>query len=264
VPAAAEPLRLAASHQQLATKSNPNGTATVKLAITLTNTGSVAAEDVRLILLKGPGLPVVPGRNVLAVGALAPGQTVTLTWPITVLAPVAATRVPLIVIHAEGIAAGGTMPVSTGVLSRAGNNPRAKANSARSASEPVAADAAGNAGNGTERVSVDSAGNQGNLPSYSTAISANGRFIAFYSYADNLVAGDTNGETDIFVHDRKTGATERVSVDSAGNQGNNFSGGSAISANGRFVAFWSDADNLVPGDTNGQTDAFVHDRKTGE
>jgi Tol biopolymer transport system component len=268
VPAAAEPLRLAASHQQLATKSNPNGTGTVKLAITLTNTGSVAAEDVRLILLKGPGLPVVPGRNVLAVGALAPGQTVTLTWPITVLAPVAATRVPLIVIHAEGIAAGATMPVSTGVLSRAGNNPRAKANSAGSASEPVAAGAAANAGNGTERVSVDSAGNQGNLPSYSTAISADGRFVAFASDADNLVPGDTNGQTDIFVHDRKTGATERVSIDSAGNQGNLPSFDPAISANGRFVAFRSDADNLVPGDTNGGgppfgADVFVHDRRTG-
>jgi archaellum component FlaF (FlaF/FlaG flagellin family) len=116
----------------------------------------------------------------------------------------------------------------------------------------------------TERVSVDSAGNQGNNGSGGSAITANGRYVAFSSDADNLVPGDTNGETDAFVHDRRTGATERVSIDSAGNQGNNFSGGSAISANGRFVAFWSDADNLVPGDTNGQTDAFVHDRKTGE
>jgi Tol biopolymer transport system component len=113
------------------------------------------------------------------------------------------------------------------------------------------------------RVSVDSAGNQANNGSLAPAISANGRFVAFGSLADNLVPGDTKGQTDIFVHDRKTGATTRVSVGSAGNQGNNGSGGSAITANGRYVAFSSDADNLVPGDTNGETDAFVHDRRTG-
>ena len=66
-----------------------------------------------------------------------------------------------------------------------------------------------------------SAGNQGNSLSYDPEISADGRFVAFVSYADNLVSGDTNNSNDIFVHDRKTGATERVSVDSAGNQGNN-------------------------------------------
>jgi Tol biopolymer transport system component len=133
----------------------------------------------------------------------------------------------------------------------------------------------------TERVSVDSAGNQGNGDTYGPAISANGRFVAFWSDADNLVPGDTNrcgdeyyGDDgyyveenrscyDIFVHDRKTGATERVSVDSAGNQGNGDTYGPAISADGRFVAFDSRADNLVPGDTGGQSDVFVHDRKTG-
>ena len=100
------------------------------------------------------------------------------------------------------------------------------------------------------------------LGDYYTEISADGRFVAFYSDAGNLVAGDTNESGDIFVHDRKTGATERVSVDSAGNQGN---GGSAadpaISPNGRFVAFWSIANNLVPGDRNRDFDVFVHDRK---
>src|SRR5205823_7255077 len=72
----------------------------------------------------------------------------------------------------------------------------------------------------TERVSVDSAGNEGNGGSGGTAISADGRFVAFSSYATNLVAGDTNGVADVFVHDRQTGTTERVSVDSAGTQGN--------------------------------------------
>src|SRR5207247_1588614 len=119
----------------------------------------------------------------------------------------------------------------------------------------------------TERVSVDSAGHEGNGYSQQPAISADGRFVAFTSDATNLVPGDTNGVTDVFVHDRQTGTTERVSVDSAGNQGDRRSGNSlsrpAISAGGRFVAFASDATTLVPGDTNGDVDVFVHDRETG-
>jgi Tol biopolymer transport system component len=114
----------------------------------------------------------------------------------------------------------------------------------------------------TERISVDSAGNQGNNDSLEPAISADGRFVAFLSGADNLVSGDTNGNLDIFVHDRETDVTERVSVDSVGNQGNNHSLEPAISADGRFVAFRSYANNLVPGDTNSTADVFVHDRKT--
>jgi hypothetical protein len=86
----------------------------------------------------------------------------------------------------------------------------------------------------------------------------------FVSWADNLVPGDTNGVWDVFVHDRETGTTERVSVDNAGNQGNRSSGDlgdrPAITADGRYVAFESSATNLVPGDTNGFEDVFVHDR----
>ncbi|MDO8614531.1 MAG: hypothetical protein Q7T33_02190 [Dehalococcoidia bacterium] len=117
----------------------------------------------------------------------------------------------------------------------------------------------------TERVSVDSAGNQGNDRSYGPDISADGRYVVFYSFATNLVPGDTNGKYDVFVHDRQTGATERVSVDSAGNQGDE-SGGSynpAISADGRYVAFDSGASNLAPGDITVRFDVFVHDRQTG-
>jgi Tol biopolymer transport system component len=116
----------------------------------------------------------------------------------------------------------------------------------------------------TERVNVDSAGNQGDGgDSQGAAISADGRFVAFQSGATNLVPGDTNGNFDVFVHDRQTGATELVSVDSAGNQGGGHSYGAAISADGRYVAFESEASNLVPGDTNGSNDVFVHDRQTG-
>ena len=93
---------------------------------------------------------------------------------------------------------------------------------------------------------------QGNGPSLSSAISPGGRFIAFVSWASNLVPGDTNDTYDIFVHDRQTGTTERVSVSSGSAQGNSNSIDPAISAGGRFVAFLSEATNLVPGDTNEQ------------
>ncbi|PYO01130.1 MAG: hypothetical protein DMD89_06350 [Candidatus Rokuibacteriota bacterium] len=107
----------------------------------------------------------------------------------------------------------------------------------------------------------------------SVAISADGRFVAFSSAATNLVAGDTNWAkdmygfdnpaADVFVHDRVTRTTERVSVDSFANQADGgHSSNPAISANGRFVAFESVASNLVPGDTNGANDVFVHDRRS--
>jgi Tol biopolymer transport system component len=116
----------------------------------------------------------------------------------------------------------------------------------------------------TERVSVASDGAQGNMGSWSTSISADGRYVAFDSVADNLVVGDTNGYNDIFVHDRVTGETTRVSVASDGIQGNYYSINPSISANGRYVAFDSNASTLVLGDTNGCSDVFEHDRVTGE
>jgi hypothetical protein len=116
----------------------------------------------------------------------------------------------------------------------------------------------------TTRVSVDSTGVQGNYGGEYPSISADGRYVVFRSYATNLVPGDTNGRCDIFDHDRQTGQTTRVSVDSAGVQGNYGSYYSSISADGRYVAFISDASNLVPGDTNDWSDVFVHDRQTGE
>ncbi len=115
----------------------------------------------------------------------------------------------------------------------------------------------------TSRVSVSSDGSEGNNRSHSSVISAGGRYVAFTSSASNLVAGDTNGQDDVFVHDRLTGTTTRVSVSSDGQQGNRTSRTQSISANGRFVGFYSVADNLVEGDINRGGDAFVHDRHTG-
>lgn len=115
----------------------------------------------------------------------------------------------------------------------------------------------------TTRVSIASDGTEGNGGSSFAAISADGRFVAFQSVATNLVVEDTNGQDDIFVHDRQTGETTRVSVASNGQQASGYSYFPAISANGRFIAFESFASNLVVGDTNGTFDIFVHDRETG-
>jgi len=114
----------------------------------------------------------------------------------------------------------------------------------------------------TERVSVSSTGQQGNADSVGGSLSADGRFVAFYSGASNLVPGDTNW-SDIFVRDRLSGTTQRVSVSNAGEQANSSSLYASISADGRCVAFVSEASNLVPGDTNGRLDIFVRDRLTG-
>ena len=115
----------------------------------------------------------------------------------------------------------------------------------------------------TKRVTLGQAGVQGNGPSKVMAISADGRFVAFRSEANNLVPGDTNGFEDAFVRDRQTNLTTRVSVGAAGTQGDGNSYPTAISADGRYVAFHSAASNLVNGDHNGYPDAFVRDRVAG-
>jgi cysteine-rich repeat protein len=115
----------------------------------------------------------------------------------------------------------------------------------------------------TVRVSVATDGAQANGPSFAPRLSADGLMVVFHSQATNLVAGDTNGASDVFVHDIATGATERVSVGSMGEQGNFASTAGTLSSDGRYVAFNSDATNLVADDTNAVTDVFVHDRVTG-
>jgi Tol biopolymer transport system component len=115
----------------------------------------------------------------------------------------------------------------------------------------------------TERVSVSGSGGEANGDSINPAISSDSRFVAFESAATNLVAGDTNGRRDIFVHDRQTGATERVSIATGGAEANGDSFKPSINSDGRFVAFESIATNLVDGDSNGRRDIFVRDRQTG-
>lgn len=115
----------------------------------------------------------------------------------------------------------------------------------------------------TSRISVDSSGVEGDWFSGNPAISADGRYVAFESASKNLVANDTNNRLDVFLHDRDTGITSRVSVDSAGQEGNDGSYAPVMSGDARYLAFYSQATNLVPDDTNNQTDAFVHDRLTG-
>ncbi|NQU50715.1 MAG: PD40 domain-containing protein [Planctomycetes bacterium] len=116
----------------------------------------------------------------------------------------------------------------------------------------------------TEMISVSSTGLQANADCLDAVISADGRFVSFYSEASNLVTGDSNGVADVFVHDRQTGMTERVSVDSNNQQANAQSSAAQMSADGRFIVFQSLANNLIPADTNPSEDIFLRDRLTGQ
>lgn len=100
--------------------------------------------------------------------------------------------------------------------------------------------------------------------SNATVTSANGRYVAFQSAATNLVSGDTNSVTDVFIYDRESNSVSLISKSSAGLIGNGMSFDPSVSADGRYVMFASDASNLVVGDTNNRSDSFVHDRNTGE
>ena len=111
-----------------------------------------------------------------------------------------------------------------------------------------------------ERASIDSTGSEANAATRVASISSNGRYVAFVSYADNLVAGDHNGWADVFVRDRQLGLTERVSVGPRGEEATLFSDDPSISADGRYVVFSSPAPNLAPDDSNGYSDIFIRDR----
>ncbi len=116
--------------------------------------------------------------------------------------------------------------------------------------------------NTTVRVSVDTAGGDPDNVSMNASISADGRYVAFDSWATDLVLGDGNGMGDVFVRDLQTNTTTRVSVDTAGGDPDSWSMNPSISADGRYVAFGSNATDLVAGDGNGTLDIFVRDLQT--
>lgn len=114
----------------------------------------------------------------------------------------------------------------------------------------------------SERISVPAGGGWADGPSFRPAISNGGRYVAFDSYATNMVADDQSGGFDVFVRDRDMKTTQRISTGVGGDEPDGESTGAAISANGRFVVFESGADNLVGDDGNGFVDVFLYDRKT--
>jgi Tol biopolymer transport system component len=200
--------------------------------------------------------------------------------PVLVAAAVAASAVPA---AAEGPAGGSTERVSVSTEGRQGNKisgrftaPDISADGRVVAFDSEATNLVAEDTNGevdvfahdrtagwTKLVSVSSDEVQGNAFSDAPSVDADGTLVAFHSAADNLVPGDDNGSLDVFVRDLAQGTTERISVSRNGRDTTSQSFFPDISPNGRWVAFVSDAHNLVLGDTNHVTDAFVRDRMTG-
>lgn len=116
----------------------------------------------------------------------------------------------------------------------------------------------------TELISRSTSGGAANFESQRPSLSADGRYVAFESWADDLVDEDTNSYSDVFVVDRQTGAVELISVNNEGAQANDVNGGTVLSDDGRYVAFSSRADNLSSSDNNQLFDVYVHDRRGAE
>ncbi|MCU1427473.1 MAG: domain protein beta Propeller, partial [Actinomycetia bacterium] len=148
----------------------------------------------------------------------------------------------------------GFAPVLPVLLVTAGITPMAAAHAVAATAPPVS---------GPTRASVASGGGDADGVSDQTALSGNGRYVAFRSDATNLVAGDTNGVGDVFVRDLRRNTTTLVSVGRHRAPADGASSEPAISRNGQFVAFTSEATNLVRNDTNGVADVFVRDLQTG-
>ncbi len=111
--------------------------------------------------------------------------------------------------------------------------------------------------NTTTRVSISTGGSEGDIRSFPYGISADGGYVLFYSEATNLVTGDTNAVGDVFIRDTQLNTTTRVSVSTAGVEGNGYSGTGGISPDGQTIVFLSSATNIVVGDTNGFDDLFL-------
>jgi Tol biopolymer transport system component len=116
----------------------------------------------------------------------------------------------------------------------------------------------------TSLVSASTSGQRGDDGSFSPQVSADGRYIVFISLASNLVDKDTNGWFDVFIRDRRAGTTSLADVSTSGVQGDGGSFGPAISADGRYVTFYSDSTNLVPGGApEGGSQIYLRNRSTG-
>lgn len=115
----------------------------------------------------------------------------------------------------------------------------------------------------TTRVSVPTGGGQARGSSHSPSLSADGRYVVFSSTAGNLVPGDTNGASDVFLRDRVAGTTVRVSVGAGGSQPALGASRGSLNTDGNFVVFVSKSADLVQGDTNGVSDVFVRDLSSG-
>lgn len=113
----------------------------------------------------------------------------------------------------------------------------------------------------TRQISVASDGTQANSDSFSGSISGDGRYVSYQSSASNLVPNDTNNQSDVFIYDLETSTTERVSLANDGTQSNGASRNASVSDDGNYVAFLSEADNLVFGDTNNRANIFIRDRQ---
>lgn len=114
-----------------------------------------------------------------------------------------------------------------------------------------------------EQVSVASDGTPADGLSNSPSLSLDGRYVAFQSRASNLDPGFTNAFSNVYIHDRVTGETTLITKTAAGQPGDNESLDPEIVGNGDGVVFWSYATDLVPGDTNGESDVFYADLTTG-
>lgn len=116
---------------------------------------------------------------------------------------------------------------------------------------------------GSDLVSVPVAGDWPNSSTYGAGVSSSGRFVLVNSGASDLVAGDTNGASDVFVRDMSAGTTARISVSDTGAQVGGGSSGAGLSRDGRYATFWSRAGEFVAGDTNGVDDVFLRDTLAG-
>jgi Mg-chelatase subunit ChlD len=229
--------------------------------------GGEALASTTVTVQTGGLTPVAPVKPTAAVATVTgPGQ-VTITWT-----PAASDHADGYTVQLDGtilyryaeVGSGNSVTISGLDLTEPVTFNVRTSNEYGQSGAVVTASVGGGAAITTTRVSESTTNGQGNGVSDDSYLSADGRWVTYRSTSSNLVAGDTNGVMDAFVHDRQTGTTSRASVNASGVQGNAQSDDSAISADGRYVVFRSQASNFVTGDTNGTSwDIFRKDLQTG-